>query len=355
MRVLSSRSLADLVSRFPTAMTEMITALTRRFSRRALPKRNFVYFLWRFVANGPRTYRALVNPASHGDTPAIGRELTSEGIVVGPSDRFLSMEGQRALREAACGVLQTSASEAVAATVSGRASTGDRQKEFLVDLVSYPEGMPSDDPILMVALDKKLLEIVSSYLGLWPCLHSVSAWLNYPTDSPPQTSQLWHRDPEDLRLIKAFIYLTDVDEQCGPFTYIPRTHPFGPEAASAQRLENKKRFTDDRMTRTFPPASWRVCTGGANTMILADTLGYHRGGKPTTGRRILITFTYTSGAPITDRPLSVDRMPTWVSSDIQRWAVKPLLGRPTHTSKNQKKKKKGQSKSGKARDQPVGS
>ena len=27
--------------------------------------------------------------------------------------------------------------------------------------------------------------------------------------------------------------------------------------------------------------SWIACTGPANTMILADTVGFHRGGKPT--------------------------------------------------------------------------
>jgi hypothetical protein len=166
--------------------------------------------------------------------------------------------------------------------------------------------------------------------------------LNYPTEAPPQISQLWHRDPEDLRLIKAFIYLVDVDDQCGPFTYIPRTHPFGAESASGQRFDKKKRIADDRMGRVFPEASWRVCTGAANTMILADTLGYHRGGKPSVGRRILMTFTYTSGVPITERALSIDRMPDWISSDIQRWAVKPLLGNSPRSegAKGKKSRKK---------------
>ncbi len=67
-------------------------------------------------------------------------------------------------------------------------------------------------------------------------------------------------------------------------------------------------------------------TGPAGTMILADTRGYHRGGKPMVGRRILITLTYTSGAPITSRRIWVSGAPTWVDSAMQRAAVKPLLG-----------------------------
>jgi hypothetical protein len=337
-------------------MTEMITTLTRRFSRHALPQPNLVYYLWRFVANGLRTFRALTTAASQRDIPAIAQELTTEGIVVGPSDRFLTEDGRGALRDAAASVLEASRRDDIEAVISGAGAADERQKKFLVHLVSYPSGIPTDDPILKVALDRKLLEIVASYLGLWPCLHSVDAWVNYPTDAPPETSQLWHRDPEDLRLVKAFIYLVDVDAQCGPFTYIPKTHPFGAAAAGAPSLAKKKRIPDDHMTRKFARESWRVCTGPANTMILADTLGYHRGGKPEAGRRILITFTYTSGVPITDPPVWVAGMPTWISSGIQAWAVNSCAKRkPVQRSKQKKGQKQSPRKtahaaSGVARD-----
>ena len=320
-------------------ISEMIVALTRRCSRRALPKPNLVYFLWRFVANGLRTCRAVTTPVSSRDVLTLARPLTTEGIVVAPSERFLTDEGRQALRAAASSVLQISRTESVHAVVSGK-EPGKRKKQFLIHLAKYSSGIGVDDPVLKVALDTRLLEIVASYLGLWPCLHSVGAWLNFPTDAPPEFSQLWHRDPEDLRLIKAFIYLVDVDERCGPFTYIPRSHPFGAAATQAQRLENKQRITDDLMMQAFSADLWRVCTGKANTMILADTVGYHRGGKPAAGVRILLTFTYTSGLPITRRTLSLAGMPKWISSDIQRWAVKPLLT-ASPSAGSQEKKKKG--------------
>ena len=318
----------------------MITVMTRRFSRHALPKPNLAYFLWRFVANGTRTCRAMLSGVSHSDVPTIARELTAQGIVVAPSERFLTEAGRQALREVASKVLATSRSEEVEAVVAGAAVGGERQKKFVVNLVSYPDGVPASDPVLKVALDTKLLEIVSAYLGLWPVLHSVDAWLNFPTENPPEISQLWHRDPEDLRLVKAFIYLNDVDDRCGPFTYIPGTHPFGAETAKSAKLERKKRIPDDRMTRVFPPDSWRVCVGEANTMILADTLGYHRGGKPIVGRRILLTFTYTSGTPITDRPIRVDGAPQWIASGIQKAAVKPLLTAPRRPVERKRHKKR---------------
>jgi hypothetical protein len=93
----------------------------------------------------------------------------------------------------------------------------------------------------------------------------------------------------------------------------------------AHKYEKKKRVPDDRMSRLFPPNTWLVCTGPAKTMILADTLGYHRGGKPTNGVRILVTFTYTSGTPMIRPTLRIEGHPAWMSSAIQRCAVKPLL------------------------------
>jgi hypothetical protein len=303
-----------------------------------LSRPNFVYYLWRFAANGVRTIRALTTRHQYSETPAVGQELTEQGIVTGPCQRFLTEDGQRALREAATGILETSRSEGVEAVITGIAHT-QRKKEFLIHLVSYPTGVSPDDPLLKLSLDTKLLEIVSAYLGLWPSLHSIAAWLNYPTDAPAELSQLWHRDPEDLKLVKVFIYLVDVDESRGPFTYIPATHPFGVKTTTAQKLEKKKRLSNDAMSLVFPPESWRVCTGPANTMILADTVGYHRGGKPTVGRRILITFTYTSGAPITERSLWVCGTPTWASSAIQRAAVESLVNAPPSLPKKKAKKK----------------
>jgi hypothetical protein len=174
--------------------------------------------------------------------------------------------------------------------------------------------------MLKVALDLKLLEIVAGYLGMWPVLHSVGAWLNYPTDEPASSSQLWHHDPEDLKIIKTFIYLEGVERDNGPFTYVPGTQPFGSNVARAAHCDSR-RVTDEALDRVFPPNTWRVCTGPAGTMIVADTLGFHRGGKPLVGTRLLVTFTYTSGTPLVERALRLKGEPLWISAAIQRYAI----------------------------------
>ena len=60
----------------------------------------------------------------------------------------------------------------------GRSTGG---KDYLVQLIPWEYEHGPDSPLLRVALDKKLLEIVSLYLGMWPRLHAVGAWLNFPS------------------------------------------------------------------------------------------------------------------------------------------------------------------------------
>jgi hypothetical protein len=197
----------------------------------------------------------------------------------------------------------------------------DYKKSYLINLMPWDREHALDSPLIRLGLDKKLLETVSLYLGLWPRLHAIGAWLNFPTEGEATEAQLWHRDPEDLRLIKVFIYLNDVNEKRGPFCYIPRTHPFSEGAAIVPPHTDIKRITDAEMRQTFPPETWLSCTGPAKTMILADTVGYHRGGKPAESNRILVTFTYTSGTPLSKRRLRVTGTPKIALTEIQREAL----------------------------------
>jgi hypothetical protein len=295
-------------------------------SRQALTKRNLSYFLWRFGSNGLRAYRALFAPRKYSDSEQISREIAARGIVVSDSSRFLSPAGQNALADASKNVLEISRREDIQDIATGKKASQNTKKDFIIHLVSRLDELSKNDPILKVALDTKLLEIVSSYLGVWPQLYSVSAWLNYPTEDEAKTSQLWHRDPEDMKLIKVFIYLDKVDESTGPFSYIPDTHPFGSAAGKAALYEKKKRVLDNELAEVYPSSTWMSCVGPANTMILADTVGYHRGGKPSVGQRILISLTYTSGAPFSGRCFHLQEKPEWITEDIQRFALKPEAG-----------------------------
>lgn len=294
--------------------------LPRRQRRTALQKKNATYFIWRYVGNASRTLQAQFAKQEYPDAKQLGRDLEKAGILCGASDTYLSEDGQSALAEAS-GLVLNLANEAVA---EARGPQEGKSKKYLIELVRGATTHEADSPLLKVALDSKLLEIVASYLGLWPSLYSVGAWLNYPIGEAPMASQLWHRDPEDLKIVKVFIYLVDVGEESGPFCYIPGTQSFGKRANLVPDHKDAMRITDEEMATVIGPEDWIRCTGPMGTMILADTVGFHRGGHATHGNRILITFTYTSGLPLKPTKARIKETPTWLKSQIQKAATPPM-------------------------------
>src|SRR5262245_34206170 len=101
-------------------------------------------------------------------------------------------------------------------------------KEFVVRKYAYGVRLGLDDPWLSLGSDTRLLDIANSYLGLWSKLEYVDVWYTPPAnEGDRRSSQRWHRDFNDRHLLKAFIYLVDVDEETGPFEYVPRSAPGG--------------------------------------------------------------------------------------------------------------------------------
>lgn len=302
----------------------MSLRLKSPFRRQALVRPNTLYYLWRYGVNAGRTRRAARHAPAFPETKAIAREIEREGIVKDDASAFLTEEGHAHYVEAKGEILENSRSAPVQGILAESDVTDEFKynpsKNYLVNLVNPNTVHSPDSAVVRLALDPKLLEIVASYLGLCPKLHAIHAWLNFPTDEPPRASQMWHRDPEDLRLVKAFIYLVDVDEETGPFTYIPRTHSFGEYAGQVPQHKDRKRVSDDEMNPVLSIEKHMVCTGPADTMILADTVGYHRGGKPRAKNRILLTFTYTS-AWSGRRKLQVSGTPSWTLNEMQRMAL----------------------------------
>jgi hypothetical protein len=154
-----------------------------------------------------------------------------------------------------------------------------------------------EDAVMKMSLSDSVLRIICGYLGMLGRLAAIDLWYNMPTNGPDIKSQLWHRDPEDRRIVKAFLYLRDVDETNGPFCYIPRTHNGGPfKNIYPQKVAGGTYPKGDILDKTFPPDQRQICTGKAGTLIFCDTTGFHRGGNPTSGARFLFNAVYTTNA-----------------------------------------------------------
>jgi hypothetical protein len=172
-------------------------------------------------------------------------------------------------------------------------------KEFVVRKYAYGVKLGLDDPWLRLGTNRRLLDVANAYLELWSKLEYVDVWYTPPADAEERrSSQRWHRDFNDRHLLKAFIYLVDVDEQTGPFEYVPRSAPGG----ELDRLWPWRPLGDN-----YPPqdelaekVDGRAVTFTApkGTIIFCNTSGFHRGGFSTGNPRVLATFTWDSPASL---------------------------------------------------------
>jgi len=172
-------------------------------------------------------------------------------------------------------------------------------KEFLVRKYSWDVELGLDDPWLRLGVNPRLLDLANAYLQMWSKLEYVDVWYTAPAGGDErQASQRWHRDFNDRHLLKAFLYLVDVDEENGPFEYVPRSAPGGelgrlwpwrplgenypPEAEFAERVNGRS------ITFTAPKG----------TIIFCNTSGFHRGGFAKAKPRALATWTWDSPASL---------------------------------------------------------
>jgi hypothetical protein len=249
-----------------------------------------------------RRRHALAMPTLDEMQRRIVHALSSEGYFVTTLDelftdpavwRRLEEDGKRFIADT---------EEGFAREAAGDESRLRRtSKDFVVRKYAFDASLRLDDPWIELAVGPRFLDIANAYLGLWSKLEYVDLWYTKPiaADAERRASQRWHRDYNDRHLLKAFIYLQDVDEEAGPFEYVPRSAPgnelgdlwpWRPLGDTYPPQEELAEQIAGRPVQTF--------TGPKGTVIFCNTSGFHRGGFATGKARILATFTYASPAAL---------------------------------------------------------
>jgi hypothetical protein len=273
----------------------MLTAL-RRLARAS--RKNEL--AWRYGFNlKPTIAHRFVGRPPTGETGRVLRDLRRDGIAVTSVDALLGGVGAFAALRAAVERVQAERAEDIAAA-RARARSDDTvgEKTFMLEYLGRNPVLDPSSAFARFALQQPMLDIANGYLGMLSRLRYYNVWHTFATDAKPRESQLWHRDREDLFIVKAFVYLNDVPEGAGPFTYAKGTHRVGPiQGEPEYHLEGRvKRTTDDQMAALVPRSQWVLGTGAAGTVIFADTNGYHKGGHARTADRLMYTCMFTSQA-----------------------------------------------------------
>jgi hypothetical protein len=229
-------------------------------------------------------------------------DLRARGIAITTFDELI---GDQALWHELDGEMQQFVARAEA--LAPKLPRPDRKDQFLIrrwrpdkfgGVLDDPV-IPSDSPWLRFAASDTLLDVVNSYRGVYAKVLDLDNWFTvpFPEDYERVASQRWHRDPEDLHVVKCFLYFSDVDEEAGPFEYAAGSAgggrygdlwPWGVDDMWYPPVEE--------LEAKIPASDRLTLTGARGTLILCDTSGFHRGGHARSNPRILATHTYVSPA-----------------------------------------------------------
>jgi hypothetical protein len=256
--------------------------------------------LWRFGFNLPSTlaYRRR-KPVLTAEGRRIIASLDRDGIAMTSIDRLCS---DRGLYDE----LLAASRELVRIHETAE---GDEPYTHEANYLGASPLFDPDSVYARFAVQDDILSIINAYFGMYTQLRKYALFRNGVARGAPTVNQEFHRDG-DYRyfVMRIFVYLADVDEHCGPFTYCPGTH-----------MKGGGKGTDLKDAAGAAPIA---ATGPAGTIVFADTRGLHRGGRCTAGTRFFYNAFYTSptiGADYFTRP-PAQRAPR---TDARSWALSP--------------------------------
>ncbi|MFW6359706.1 MAG: hypothetical protein ACOC0N_10915 [Chroococcales cyanobacterium] len=173
------------------------------------------------------------------------------------------------------------------------APSKNKQHAFSHSIPVNPSKIAKQYPEMFLwGLEDRILNILERYVGIPVACHGINMRRDI-ANSQQIGTRYWHIDGEDRTVVKILIYISDVDETCGPFEYIPKSLTPSYKAFKSVNYT----VSDSEMANVVPPNQWRTCTGKAGTVIFVDTGQVFHHGKVPEKERTAIFFAYTSQRP----------------------------------------------------------
>ena len=145
--------------------------------------------------------------------------------------------------------------------------------------------------LIDVITNEKLIKTASNFLNAPATLSLVLPMWSFPYQSKaPINMQLFHRDADDYKFVKFFMYLSDVEQGEGEQVYIQGTNE---DPSLPPSLYAINRYPDADIESALPDREKKVIVGKAGTSWFADTYGIHRGTVPSTKKRLLLQLQFS--------------------------------------------------------------
>jgi hypothetical protein len=186
---------------------------------------------------------------------------------------------------------------AIGRAIIGRASLDDGEsigdkKFFRVRVAARQERIA----LLRIALDRRVLAMAASYLGVLPVITEADYFCSFPVAGPYTKSQLWHCDCDSSDVFKLFIYCDDVVPEDGPLELVDSVSSHRIRDEIGYRYGGRRyRVADDVMSSHLNGTEIVTITGARGTTFAVDTVRcFHRGSRISDAqrRRVMATICY---------------------------------------------------------------
>ncbi|MEO7311382.1 MAG: phytanoyl-CoA dioxygenase family protein [Chitinophagaceae bacterium] len=173
---------------------------------------------------------------------------------------------------------------------------GSFSKTFILRGADLNKDFLKTTPLSELKQNDFLKPVIDNYYGQASKVIYIDYWYTLKTHNPNQDvySQAWHCDPEGDKIVKVFVYFSDVDERSGALQYIKGTHHGGKNAAALKDIRRNTSFYPEQsfVDANFPKDDIIQAKAPKGTIMICDTRGLHRGGKCLDNERILGVLEY---------------------------------------------------------------
>lgn len=165
--------------------------------------------------------------------------------------------------------------------------------------------------------------IASLYMDCPASLSGCNLRKSFNNKVAERETQIYHSDPNSPRFLKMFFYLNDVDEDGGPFQYLSNSYRM-----KFDGWRSKYRYTDKELHDIYGYDHIYKLTANVGDVIMCDTNGFHRGTKPISRDRTMLTVDWTIHPQFFQPPVfhirqsSINNCTSWVPHTAFDFLVK---------------------------------
>lgn len=174
-------------------------------------------------------------------------------------------------------------------------ATYDRDAPRAVRYEFLTDDMLANQDIQLLLSDLSFAALAQDYLGARPIVDVVGLWwhTNFSDKPDAEAAQYYHFDMDRIKWLKFFLYLTDVEPENGPHSFIAGSHKSGAIPAGLLS-KGYARLTDEEVGQHFNKEDFREFLAPRGTILAEDTRGLHKGKHVERGDRLMLQIQFSN-------------------------------------------------------------